>query len=183
MGLSTVQNGLRFIPQAAAAAITLLAVGFIVKITGQYYVLNIFAQIFNLLGSSLLVTLGTSSPSWKPFLYLAFTGIGSGAAWVTNLMGTLSAINDDYRVRAIGTTIGLTTSTAVFQSILKTNLHGVLENTPGGSELINTLSTDFSAVQTLDSELKLSVQEAYMKALYRDYYLCTAECIVALACS
>lgn len=82
MGLSTVQNGLRFIPQAAAAAITLLAVGFIMKITGRYYVLNIFAQIFNLLGSSLLVTLGTSSPSWKPFLYLAFTGIGFGATWV-----------------------------------------------------------------------------------------------------
>ncbi|OCK90634.1 uncharacterized protein K441DRAFT_665932 [Cenococcum geophilum 1.58] len=75
MGLSTVQNSLRFIPQAAAAAITLLAVGFIEKITGQYYVLNIFVQIFNLLGSSLLVTLGTSSPSWKPFLYLAFTGV------------------------------------------------------------------------------------------------------------
>ncbi|XTI83691.1 hypothetical protein V2W45_125077 [Cenococcum geophilum] len=72
-------------------------------------------------------------------------------------MGTRGAINDDYRVRAIGTTIGLTTSTAVFQSILKTNLHDVLENTPGGSELINTLSTDFSAVQKLDSELKLGV--------------------------
>jgi hypothetical protein len=43
-------------------------------------------------------------------------------------------------------------------------LHGVLENTPGGSELINTLSTDFSAVRTLDSELKLGVQEAYIKA-------------------
>ena len=101
MGLSTVQNGLRFIPQAAAAAITLLAVGFIMKIIGQYYVLNIFAQIFKLLGSSLLVTLGTSSPTWKTFLYLAFIGIGLGATWVTNLMETLSAINDDYRVRAL----------------------------------------------------------------------------------
>jgi len=116
-----------FLPQAAAAAITLLAVSFIVKITGRYYALNIFAQIFNLLGSSLLVTLGTSSPSWKPFLYLAFTGIGFGGAWVTILMGTLNAITDDqqatvqgtaYCVRAIGTTIGLTASTAVFQSIL-----------------------------------------------------------------
>ena len=36
MGLSTVQNSLRFVPQAAAAAVTLLAVGFIVKITGRY---------------------------------------------------------------------------------------------------------------------------------------------------
>lgn len=95
MGLSIAQTGLRFIPQAAAAVITLLAVGFTVKITGRYYVLNIFAQIFNSLGSGLLVTLGTSSPSWKPFLYLPFTGIGFGAAWVTILMGTLSAINDD----------------------------------------------------------------------------------------
>ena len=101
VGLSTVQNGLRFIPQAAAAAITLLAVGFIVKITGQYYVLNIFAQIFNLLGSSLLMTLGTFSPPWNPFLYLTFPGIGLGAALVTNSMETLSAISDDYRVRAL----------------------------------------------------------------------------------
>ena len=162
MGLSIAQTGLRFISQAAAAVITLLAVGFIVKITGRYYVLNIFAQIFNLLGSSLLVTLGTSSPSWKPFLYLAFTRIGFGAAWVTILMGTLSAINNDQQATVqdrLLCTIGLTTSTAVFQSTLKTNLHGVLENTPGGSELINTLSTDFSAVQTLDSAVKLGIEK------------------------
>ena len=133
------------------------------------------------------MTLGTSSPSWKPFLYLAFTEIGFGAAWVTILMGTLSAINDDqqatiqgtaYCVRTIGTTVGLTASTAAFQTILKTNLHCVLENTPGGSQLINPLNTDFSAVQTLDSAVKLGVQEAYMKVLHGVYYLYTAECIV-----
>ena len=114
--------------------------------------------------------------------------MGFGAAWVTFLMGTLSAINDDqqatiqgtaYYVRAIGITVGLTASTAAFQSILKTNPHGVLENTPEGSELTNTLSTDFSAVQTLDYAVKLGVQETYMKALHSVYYLYTAECIMA----
>ena len=80
-------------------------------------------------------------------------------------METLSAINNDYCsgtaycVRAIGTTIGLTNSTVVFQSTLKTNLHGVIENTPRGSELINTLSTDFGAVQTLDSAVKLGIEK------------------------
>ncbi|OCL12396.1 hypothetical protein AOQ84DRAFT_352546 [Glonium stellatum] len=62
-----------------------------------------------------------------------------------------------YCVRVISTAVKPTASTAVFQSILEASLHGVLGNAPGGSELIKTLSADFSKIRSLDSAVKFGV--------------------------
>lgn len=95
LGHSTTATGLRFIPQAFGAGASTIVAGIVIKITGKYYWLNMIVQIFAVLGAGLLLLLEVSSPSWYPFVFLAFSGTGFGASWVTVLMAVLSSVTDD----------------------------------------------------------------------------------------
>ena len=75
LGHSTTATGLRFIPQAFGAGTSTMIAGIAVKNTGKYYWLNFLAQIFSVLGAALLQPLEVSSPSWYPFVFLAFSGL------------------------------------------------------------------------------------------------------------
>ncbi|OCK78974.1 MFS general substrate transporter [Lepidopterella palustris CBS 459.81] len=191
-GLSTTSTGLRFVPQACCAAAALLATGMLVKATGKYWWLNVGAQVFNMLGAGLLVTLNPYSASWKPFLFLALSGTGFGISWITVLMGTLAAISSNqqaevqgmaYVVRGVGTTLGLTASTSVFQSVLKTRLEVAFAGTAGGERMVEFLRADFTALQPLEPGARLLAQEAFEKALSAVFYLCMAEFVVGAVCS
>jgi len=192
LGHSTTATGLRFIPQAFGAAAAIIIAGVGVKSTGKYYWLNAVAQVFGILGSGLLLILETGSPSWYPFLFLAFTGVGFGGSWVTVLMGVLSSVTDDqqatvqsagYCVRSVGMTVGLTVSTAVFQKILKDSLWSAFGREPGAEALIENLRSDFNALQSLDPGSKKLAQEGYMHALHVVFWIATAEVITAAIAS
>ncbi|KAH8821380.1 major facilitator superfamily domain-containing protein [Xylogone sp. PMI_703] len=188
LGYSTTATGLRFIPQAFGAGASTMIAGLAVKITGKYYWLNVLAQIFAVLGAGLLLLFEVSSPSWYPFVFLAFSGAGFGASWVTVLMAVLSSVTDDqqasvqsagYFFRFTGMTLGMTVSTAAFQHVLKNGLWSSFGGEPGAGELIARLRTDFNAVQALAPPAKHMAQVSYMKALHVVFYIAVAEAIVA----
>lgn len=192
LGHSTTATGLRFIPQAFGAGASTMVAGILVKITGKYYWLNVLAQIFSVLGAGLLLLLGVSSPSWYPFVFLAFSGTGFGAGWVTVLMAVLSSVTDDqqasvqsagYFFRFTGMTLGMTVSTAAFQKVLRDCLWLSFGNEPNAEELIASLRTDFNAVQALTPPAKHIAQVGYMKALHVVFYIAVAEAVVAAIAS
>jgi MFS family permease len=192
LGHSTTASGLRFIPQAFGAAASTMLAGIIVKITGKYYWLNILGQIFAVLSAALLLLLKVSSPSWYPFVFLGISGAGFGISWVTVLMASLSSTTDDqqasvqsagYFFRFTGMAIGMTISTAVFQKVLKDGLWSSFGNEVGAGPLLNTLRTDFNAVQSLAFPEKQKAQEDYMKALHVVFYIATAEAVIAAIAS
>lgn len=189
-GHSSTQTGLRFITQAAGAAVATSGAGLFVKWKGKYYFLNVLCQVAFILGTGLLITLNLTSRSWQPFVFLALTGIGFGGVWVTTLMGMLSAISEEhqavvqsatYCIRSISMVIGLAISAAAFQKVLKANLEASLG--PQDSKLIGEVRTNFSAVQSLSPDLKLSVQRSYIDALHVVFYITTAEIVVAAIAS
>ncbi|KAH8704097.1 major facilitator superfamily domain-containing protein [Talaromyces proteolyticus] len=192
LGHSTTASGLRFIPQAFGAAASIMLAGIIVKITGKYYWLNVLAQIFVILSAALLLLLRVSSPSWYPFVFLGLSGAGFGISWVTVLMASLSSITDDHQAsvqsagyffRFTGMALGMTVSTAVFQKILNDGLWSSFGNDLGAGPLINTLRTDFNAVQSLAFPERQKAEEDYMNALHAVFYTVTAEAIVAAIAS
>lgn len=192
LGHSTTASGLRFIPQAVGVAASTMLAGIIVKITGKYYWLNILAQIFAVLSAALLLLLEVSSPSWYPFVFLAISGAGFGLSWVTVLMASLSSTTDDqqanvqsagYFFRFTGMALGMTVSTAVFQKVLKDGLLSSFGDDAGTGSLLNTLRTDFNAVQSLPFPEKQKAQEDYMKSLHAVFYTATAEAVLAAIAS
>ncbi|KAL8791631.1 MAG: hypothetical protein Q9195_005780 [Heterodermia aff. obscurata] len=188
LGHTPTATGLRFLPQAAGAAIATFAAGVGVKLTGKYYWLNAIAQVFSVLGSGLLLTLNTDTAGWCPFVFLAFTGIGFGASWVTVLMGVLSSIDDEqqatiqsagYAVRSVGMTVGLTVATAVFQQLLKSALATRFASLPGTNVPVSALRSDFNALQGLDPVSRNAARGAYMEALHAVFWITTAESVIA----
>jgi MFS family permease len=187
LGHTPTATGLRFLPQAVGTAAATMGAGFLIKWTGKYYWLNVVSQTFFILGSGLLLTLKTSSPQWPIFVFLAFTGVGFGATWVTVLMGVLSSVTDDQQAsvqsagfcfRTFGMSVGLTVSTAVFQHYLKTGLLFAFRGQAGEDNLVARLRTDFNALQYLKPAQKALGQEAYMRALHVVFWLTTAEILV-----
>lgn len=192
LGHSTTASGLRFIPQAFGVAASTMLAGIIVKITGKYYWLNIVAQIFAVLSAALLLLLEVSSPAWYPFVFLGISGAGFGISWVTMLMASLSSTTDDqqasvqsagYFFRFTGMALGMTISTAVFQKVLKDGLWSSFGDEVGTGPLLNTLRTDFNAVQSLAFPETQKAQEDYMKALHVVFYTATAEAVIAAIAS
>lgn len=192
IGHSPTASGLRFIAQAFGVAASTMLAGIIVKVTGKYYWLNVLAQIFAILSASLLLLLEVSSPSWYPFVFLGISGAGFGISWVTVLMASLSSTTDDqqasvqsagYFFRFTGMALGMTISTAVFQKVLKDGLRSSFGDEVGAESLLNTLQTDFNAVQSLTFLMKQKAQEYYMKALHAVFYIAIAEAAIAAIAS
>lgn len=171
LGSTTGQSGLRFIPYAIAFGLGSFAVGFLVKISGRYYYVNLFVQLSSVLGAILLCTMSQNTPAWALFLYLALLGLGLGGAYVTRLMGILSSANDEtqaviqaasWTVESTGATIGIATGSAVFQKLSLSRLQIILSGQP---EVLSRIQGSFEALPNLRGSMKEAVIEVYLKAV------------------
>ncbi|MCJ1432600.1 hypothetical protein MMC27_001957 [Xylographa pallens] len=189
LGSSTGQSGLRFIPMAVGVALSSLGTGYLVKITGRYYHVNILVQLSSVSGAVLLCTMTETTPSWLPFLYLTLIGIGTGGAYVTRLMGVLSSVDEQkqaviqgasWTIESIGLALGVTIASTLFQKTSFTDLQVLLAGQPG---LLNTLTTNFAALQNLSGTEEQAVVGIYMKALRGVFLLAMAEMVIAAGLS
>lgn len=131
LGNSSVQSGLRLLPNSAGQAIAALAVGIIIRATGVYSLLNYGSHILTLIGSGLLIGLSLTTAIWYPFFCLAITGLGFGGMLVINLTAVISSVPREEQAlatsvsfvfRATGSTLGVTMASAIFQNVLRSDL-------------------------------------------------------------
>ena len=189
LGYSTEQSGLRFVPMAVGVALSSFGTGYLIKKMGRYYHVNILVQISSVLGTVLLCTMTETTPPWLPFLYLTLIGIGIGGGYVTRLMGVLSSVDKQkqaviqsasWTIESIGLALGITIASTVFQKLLLAKLQVLLEGQPS---LLNTLTTNFAALQDLSSNEKQAVIDVYIQALRGVFFLAMAEMVVAATLS
>ncbi|MCJ1285741.1 hypothetical protein MMC26_005082 [Xylographa opegraphella] len=189
LGYSTGQSGLRFIPMAVGVALSSFGIGYLVKVTGRYYHINILVQLSSTLGAVLLCTMTETTPSWLPFLYLTLIGVGTGGAYVTRLMGILSSVDEQnqaviqgasWTIESLGLALGVTVASTVFQKTSLSDLQVLVAGQPG---LLNTLTTDFSSLQSLGGGVKQAAVDVYLKALRAVFLLAMAEMVVAAGLS
>lgn len=189
LGCTTGQSGLRFMPYAAAFAAGSFAAGFLVKITGRYYVINLFAQAASVLGTILLCTMSPNTHTWAPFVYLMVLGLGLGGAYVTRLMGVLSSADDEtqavlqaasWTVEAAGGSIGIAAGSAVFQKLSSSRLDVILAGQP---EVLVQLQGSFGALHNLDQSQREAVVKVYLKAVQGVLFLALGSMILAAVTS
>jgi hypothetical protein len=181
LGNSPSSTGLRFIPYAIAFGLGSFTAGCLVKITGKYYIINVFIQASSLGGAIGLCTMNERTPAIAPYLYLILLGLGIGGAYVTRLIGLLSSADDEkqaviqaasWTISSTGFAMGVAAASAVFLKLSLTDLEGVLGQQP---EILSEIRASFQVVNSLGGGERDEVVRIYLKSLKGVFYLSMGE--------
>ncbi|KAF5618671.1 multidrug resistance protein fnx1 [Fusarium sp. NRRL 52700] len=169
-GYSTTAAGLRLLPQSVGTALSSLTCGFIMKRTGRYRTLGmavIACSAFGLVGLS---TMKIQTPTPLVLTYVFLVGVGYGGMLSVSLLATVAAVSHEdqavatsanYAFRSIGSAIGVTIASVVYQKLLQHGLHQRFDGVQGSSRVIKRI------LDSLD-ELK-RLPDGWSKGVYKVY--------------
>ena len=174
LGNSPTEAGLRFIPFSAGSATGSFCAGLIIKVTGNYYVIDKCSYALFVLSTVLTTTMHTDTPPAYPFVYLGIFGLGHGGILVTTLIALVSAVKHEHQAivtsagfafRSTGSVIGLTIASSTFQNLLRVKLHKSIGGRGDAEVIIDRIRENLDEIARLPAELRALVQRDYMQAL------------------
>ncbi|GAA5806895.1 hypothetical protein MFLAVUS_000243 [Mucor flavus] len=190
LGYTSSQSGLFFLPKILAMSVGSLASGFWMSRTGEY---RKFITVCSLI--SFVSMIGTSL--WTrntPFVFivicLLLDGYSSGAIITTALIAMLSCVGStematitsiSYLFRSAGGVIGISATSAIFQSVVKKllteRIHG-----PDAAEIIEIARKSMTEVRTLLPPDALAiVLDTYETAVSYSFYFCVIVSVLGVA--
>lgn len=173
-GLTPTQAGVRLVPFTVSNGIGSMASGLIMGWTGRYYLLNVSGLIMFLIGVILFSTFTLTTPGFESIIAFFLCGVGYSSMLTTTLVALISAVDfkhqavitsTSYAFRSLGSTIGITIASAVFQNILDMQLNHRLRGMPDAADVIQGLRDSLAAIHEVPSEWRSNVTMAYMDAL------------------
>lgn len=194
-GASSTLAGLRQIPFAIGTSIGSIVSGYIMRLTGRYWILVVCINATMLLSGVLFTTLDFSTPDWQAYIYLAFTGIGYGGTLVVTVVAMIAAVDQEhqatitaasYAFRSTGSSIGITIASAVFQNILSKQLWDRFAEKKHASEIIQRIRQDFGIINEqnkLPPSWREGVVESYMIAFRGVFVTILGLAALAALCS
>ena len=169
-GLSATQAGVRLVPSSLGVCLGSVSVGLIMRSTGKYYIMDILVEGVLVLSLGLVSTFTLTTPAWRPFVYLFLSGIGYSGMLTTMLLALIAAVDHkehalvtsaSYAFRSIGSIIGITVPSVVFQKILNTQLWTRLGDRAGADMIIPRVRESLDAVKDLPWTWKADVEQIY----------------------
>ncbi|KAK0626723.1 major facilitator superfamily domain-containing protein [Immersiella caudata] len=189
LGHTPTQAGLRLLASPLGVSFSSIGAGIVMKRTGKYVGLGIASQAIMLLGVVALNLLDEKSPSWLPFVSMILHGAGYGAMLTTTLLACIAAVDHSqqavitaatYLFRSVGTTVGMTISSAVYQNILKARLWERFGHLPGAAEEISRIRNDLGELQRLPKGWHDGVILSFMEAFRGVWWTSLGLAIVGL---
>ncbi|KAI0198995.1 major facilitator superfamily domain-containing protein [Astrocystis sublimbata] len=173
-GVSSAQAGLVLVFAPLGVCICSVGSGFIMQKTGRYVGLGIIAVSLQLIASIVLSSLNHHSPMWSMRVVFFLLGSGQGAMLTTTLLACLASVEHShqapitsatYAFRSIGSTVGITVGSTIYQNVLKSNLWERFGDLPGAAEEIKRIRDDISEINHLPAGwhdgVVVSFQEAF----------------------
>lgn len=179
--------GLHFVPYSVAFGLRSCLTGLLVKKLGRYYHVNLFIQACSLAGTAFVCTLSATTPAANAYGYFALLGVGYGGAYVTRLMGLLSAADPEkqavvqatsWTINSTGNSIGIAVGSVIFSRLYIGPLTTLLQGQETGV-LSSFLKGDFSYFGSLPDAVKQDVVGIYMHASRGTFYFAVATAILA----
>lgn len=173
-GSSPTAAGLFLLPQSVGTAMSSLTCGYIMKRTGKYRTLGLVVISFSTLGFVGLSTMTTETPTLPVLLYVFLVGAGYGGMLSVALLATVAAVTHDeqavatsatYAFRSVGSTIGVTIASAVYQNLLQRGLHQRFDGREGSADAIKRILSSFDELKHLPEGWSKGVYESYAIAL------------------
>jgi EmrB/QacA subfamily drug resistance transporter len=169
-GYSTTAAGLRLLPQSIGTALSSLTCGFIMKRTGRYRTLGMTVIVCSALGFVGLSTMTIQTPTPLVLLYVFLIGVGYGGMLSVSLLATVAAVSHDdqavatsanYAFRSMGSTIGVTIASVVYQNLLQHGLRQRFDGYEGSSEIVKRILDSLDELKRLPDGWSSGVYETY----------------------
>ncbi|KAI0969684.1 major facilitator superfamily domain-containing protein [Xylaria arbuscula] len=178
-GVSASNAGLVLLFAPLGVCVSSVSAGYIMKKTGRYIALGIFAVSLQLTASVILTTLRQDSPIWPLRIVFFLLGAGQGGMLTVTLLACLAAIDHShqatitsatYAFRSVGSTIGITIGSAIYQNVLKSKLWEHFGDLPGAAEEIKRIRDDIDELNHLPDGwydgVSASFQEAFQSVWF-----------------
>lgn len=172
-GLTATQSGALLVPGMIAGVIASLLGGWIIKRTEKFYAITVSAYALLLVAA---LPLGLSvwfRSTAGEVVGLVATSFGAGCGITTTLVGLLAnaAVEDtavvvacSYLFRSLGSSIGISTGSAVLQQVLRTQLASRLPNGDEVREIEENVRQSLDYIKELPPHLAAQVRSSYQVA-------------------
>ena len=174
-GYSTTQAGLRFIPESLAVMCTSIGAGYIMRLTGRYYYLNVaLATVYVAAFAIVAATFRTGLADWVPFVVLIFVGMGFSGQISTTLLAFNASVTQaeqavvtstSYVFRSMGSALSVTLSSTVFRLLLKRSLAAALGDGPHNRHVAAIARKSIQSMRSLPQPERGAAVHAYVEAL------------------
>ncbi|KAJ4198003.1 hypothetical protein NW755_000692 [Fusarium falciforme] len=172
-GLTATQSGALLVPGMIAGVIASLLGGWIIKRTEKFYAITVSAYALLFVAA---LPLGLSvwfRSTTGEVVGLVATSLGAGCGITTTLVGLLAnaAVEDtavvvacSYLFRSLGSSIGISTGSAVLQQVLRTQLASRLPNGDEAREIEENVRQSLDYIKELPPHLAAQVRSSYQVA-------------------
>ncbi|PYI28655.1 MFS general substrate transporter [Aspergillus indologenus CBS 114.80] len=171
-GVSATIAGLRLLPSILAGVSGSLFAGFVMKWTGKFYWLTVFAYALLTLGLTIitLASGGAFANTTVMVLGTVFCAFGNGTGVTSTLISLISnATPEDqavvtacsYLFRSLGSVIGLSLSSTVVQQVLRDRLQWALRDSDDIDAIVAGVRQSLDFIKTLDPAVAKVVRSCY----------------------
>ncbi|KAI1113342.1 major facilitator superfamily domain-containing protein [Nemania sp. NC0429] len=191
-GLSATVSGLILLPSTFFALSGSLGGGFLMKRTGRYYWLTVAGYCVLLLGVVPMVLGASWQSATITAIGLTVLAFGSSTSITTSLIAIIAnaapedaavAVACSYLFRSLGTTLGISISTATLQQMLRVNLARELGGADRAREIEEQVRLSLDYIRRLDADVAIVVRRCYAAATQWAYVPVAAFAILAIASS
>ncbi|UZJ51579.1 hypothetical protein CBS101457_000899 [Exobasidium rhododendri] len=167
---SSSQAGLHLIPNSAALSIASVLAGLYMKQTGLYYRYNFVNSLLMVASTAWMISLMPSTPDWVTYIAIIPSGFGISGVLTCTLLALINSVprsdiavatGMSYLFRTTGQVIGVSSSGALLQFILKKELHKRIKD----ESLISAIRHQSSIIRTLPDDIQQAAIESYSVAL------------------
>ncbi|KAI0668302.1 vacuolar amino acid permease [Trametes maxima] len=184
---SASEAGAHLIPNGISVSCGSLFAGWIMHRTGKYRKLNLIFGIFPFVSATLLSLMREDSPPVQQWLSILPLGFGNAVVLQTMLIALLAHLPADAMAvgtgfgqlfRGVGQVGGVAISSALFQSILNTELHKRIHR-PDAEEIISKIRHSSTLVAKLPPDLQRSARDSYAISLRAVFIMASVSTFLA----
>jgi MFS family permease len=173
LGFSATQSGLLLIPPMIGAVTASICGGLVIRRTGRYYLVTVLSSALLLLSLAPLVTSALLRSVAGMTGGLVMVGLGAGSVITTTLVAMLAnaALEDvavviacSYLFRSLGSSIGISTASAVLQQILRSQLDARLSSGDDAHRIEERVRESLDFIDQLPPLVAAQVRDSYRYA-------------------
>lgn len=200
LGDSDAKAGARLVGNFIGVSFGSMSSGIYMRKTGKYYNLGVAAGILTTIGVFSLIPLSADTPGWLQYTMLFVPGAGYAAMLTVSLLALISAVSNEeqatatsiqYAFRGVGSTLGVSLSSTIFQAViskwLPMKLYALVDKpTPKQVRLIEltiaAVKESVTAIREAPVKFQPAIIASYDLAIKDVFFFATAMCAVSTIC-